>query len=168
MNVSQLQRTSGACGQGRATQRVARSHASARAGRSLSVRVAAVAAPEKPVTEYQRPDASGRYGRFGGKYVPETLIPALEQLEIDFKEAIADPAFKARRAMMQPALRPSSAYRPAAMPYSPLAAFVHAGGTSVSGGPYAAQAEMDDILKDYVGRETPLYHAVRLSNNYKT
>ncbi len=58
--------------------------------------VSAVAAPEKPVTEYQRPDATGRYGKFGGKYVPETLIPALEKLEIDYKAAMADPAFKAR------------------------------------------------------------------------
>ncbi|KXZ56429.1 hypothetical protein GPECTOR_1g382 [Gonium pectorale] len=65
------------------------------ANRKASVRVSAVAAPEKPVTEYQRPDKFGRYGKFGGKYVPETLIPALEQLEIDYKEAIADPAFKA-------------------------------------------------------------------------
>lgn len=30
------------------------------------------------------------------------------------------------------------------------------------------QAEMDDILKNYVGRETPLYKAERLSANFKT
>lgn len=29
----------------------------------------------------QRPDAFGRFGRFGGKYVPETLMPALNELE---------------------------------------------------------------------------------------
>ncbi|GLI68787.1 hypothetical protein VaNZ11_013280 [Volvox africanus] len=87
------------------------------------LRVFAVAAPETPVTEYQRPDATGRYGKFGGKYVPETLIPALEQLENDYKAAMADNSFK---------------------------------------------AEMESILKDYVGRETPLYYAVRLSDHFTT
>jgi len=29
----------------------------------------------------QRPDSLGRFGQFGGKYVPETLMPALAQLE---------------------------------------------------------------------------------------
>lgn len=40
-----------------------------------------------------RPDASGRYGKFGGKYVPETLIVALTELEQAYKEALADPTF---------------------------------------------------------------------------
>lgn len=34
--------------------------------------------------------------RFGGKYVPETLIPALEELEQEYKKAIADPEFQVR------------------------------------------------------------------------
>ena len=38
---------------------------------------------------------SGRFGRFGGTYVPEILIPALEQLEEAFLAAQADPAFAA-------------------------------------------------------------------------
>lgn len=63
-----------------------------RVSRVNRLRVTAVAAP--PAIKPQRPDASGRYGKFGGKYVPETLIPALAQLEIDYKEAMADPAFK--------------------------------------------------------------------------
>jgi tryptophan synthase beta chain len=36
---------------------------------------------------------SGRFGRFGGTYVPEILVPALEQLEAAFLDAQADPAF---------------------------------------------------------------------------
>ncbi|QDI89961.1 tryptophan synthase subunit beta [Salicibibacter halophilus] len=39
------------------------------------------------------PDARGRYGEFGGKYVPETVMAALEELEAGFQEALADPAF---------------------------------------------------------------------------
>ena len=37
----------------------------------------------------------GRFGRFGGCYVPEILVPALEQLETAFLDAQADPAFAA-------------------------------------------------------------------------
>jgi tryptophan synthase beta chain len=43
-----------------------------------------------------RPNALGRFGRFGGQYVPETLIPALLELERAAAEAWADPAFTAR------------------------------------------------------------------------
>jgi tryptophan synthase beta chain len=38
---------------------------------------------------------SGRFGRYGGTYVPEILVPALEQLEAAFLDAQADPAFAA-------------------------------------------------------------------------
>jgi tryptophan synthase beta chain len=38
---------------------------------------------------------SGRFGRFGGCYVPEILVPALEQLEAAFLDAQADPGFTA-------------------------------------------------------------------------
>jgi tryptophan synthase beta chain len=38
---------------------------------------------------------SGRFGAFGGRYVPETLIPALDALEVAYAEAMADPAFVA-------------------------------------------------------------------------
>ena len=37
--------------------------------------------------------ATDRFGAFGGRYVPETLIPALDQLEVALAEALADPAF---------------------------------------------------------------------------
>jgi tryptophan synthase beta chain len=39
------------------------------------------------------PDAAGRFGPYGGRYVPETLIAALEQLEAEYDRACADPAF---------------------------------------------------------------------------
>ncbi len=38
---------------------------------------------------------NGRFGRFGGCYVPEILVPALEQLEAAFLDAQQDPAFNA-------------------------------------------------------------------------
>ena len=39
------------------------------------------------------PDSRGRFGLFGGKYVPETLMSLLEELEQAYREAQADPAF---------------------------------------------------------------------------
>ena len=39
------------------------------------------------------PDDLGRFGCFGGRYVPETLSAALDQLERAYDEAIADPEF---------------------------------------------------------------------------
>ncbi len=41
---------------------------------------------------------TGRFGRFGGSYVPEILMPALEQLESAFLDALEDPAFAAELA----------------------------------------------------------------------
>jgi tryptophan synthase beta chain len=38
---------------------------------------------------------SGRFGRYGGAYVPEILVPAIEQLEAAFLDASEDPAFRA-------------------------------------------------------------------------
>ena len=40
------------------------------------------------------PDTRGRYGPYGGRYVPETLMAPLEQLERAYGEAYADPAFQ--------------------------------------------------------------------------
>ncbi|MFT8709153.1 MAG: tryptophan synthase subunit beta [Sporolactobacillus sp.] len=40
-----------------------------------------------------RTDATGRYGAFGGRYVPETMMHALLELEAGFKQAITDPDF---------------------------------------------------------------------------
>ncbi|GAA4708982.1 tryptophan synthase subunit beta [Brevibacillus fulvus] len=46
------------------------------------------------------PDERGRFGRFGGKYVPETLMNALEELESAFADARKDPAFLAELAFL--------------------------------------------------------------------
>ena len=40
------------------------------------------------------PDAQGRYGPFGGRYVPETLIPAHERLEQGVKRWLRDADFQ--------------------------------------------------------------------------
>ncbi len=40
------------------------------------------------------PDPLGRFGQFGGRYVPETLMPALRQLDADYRNATADPKFR--------------------------------------------------------------------------
>ena len=69
---------------------------------------------------YQLPDEKGFYGKFGGQFVPETLMTAVIELDKAYREAKADPSF---------------------------------------------QAELDDLLKNYVGRETPLYHAKSLSKH---
>ena len=69
-----------------------------------------------------RPGAHGRFGRYGGQYVPETLMPALAELEQAAAQAWNDPAFK---------------------------------------------AELDHLLKNYVGRATPLYEAERLTAHYR-
>ena len=112
-----------------------------RPGRRGAVSVAAVVAGERQ-QKYARPDKTGRYGSFGGRYVPETLIPALDELEFEYKKAQQDPAFKVRG-------------HPASDLWQPLSRDL------------PPQAELDGILKDYVGRETPLYYAERLSEHYK-
>jgi tryptophan synthase beta chain len=41
------------------------------------------------------PDETGRFGEFGGRFVPETLVPACQELEAAFSEAWVDPEFRA-------------------------------------------------------------------------
>jgi tryptophan synthase beta chain len=41
------------------------------------------------------PSAAGRFGEFGGRFVPETLVPACQELEAAFADAWADPVFRA-------------------------------------------------------------------------
>ena len=65
--------------------------------RKMSTKIQAVAS--EPALE--RPDATGRFGRFGGKYVPETLITALAELEQAYAEAMNDPAFTVSRNAIQ-------------------------------------------------------------------
>jgi len=72
--------------------------------------------------DFNRPSKSGRYGKYGGQYVPETLMPALFELEKASKEAWADKKFT---------------------------------------------NELEHLLKTYVGRETPLYEASRLTEHYQ-
>ncbi|MEX2534665.1 MAG: tryptophan synthase subunit beta [Trueperaceae bacterium] len=43
---------------------------------------------------FPTPDRRGRFGIYGGRYVPETLIPALDELEQAYREAMSDPAFR--------------------------------------------------------------------------
>ena len=64
------------------------------------------------------PDDKGRFGQFGGQYVPETLMPALAELTEAWEAAREDAAF---------------------------------------------QQELGQLLRDYVGRPTPLHHAQRLT-----
>lgn len=65
------------------------------------------------------PDAGGHFGKFGGQFVPETLVSALNELTEEYTRAKADPEF---------------------------------------------QAELNRLLAEFCGRETPLYFAERWSN----
>lgn len=67
---------------------------------------------------YQAPDENGFYGKFGGRFVPETLMKAVKELEEAYQDSKTDPAF---------------------------------------------QKELKYYLKEYVGRETPLYFAEQLT-----
>ncbi len=46
--------------------------------------------------EMAEPSPDGRFGEFGGRYIPESLIPACVELEAAFRSSWADPAFRAR------------------------------------------------------------------------
>ncbi|GHF30529.1 tryptophan synthase beta chain [Deinococcus metalli] len=61
---------------------------------------------------YPMPDDRGRYGRFGGRYVPETLIPALDELDRAYQTAKQDPAFLTEldRLLREYVNRPSPLY----------------------------------------------------------
>ena len=65
------------------------------------------------------PDEKGRYGQFGGRFVPETLMTAVLELEKEYNKAVVDPEFA---------------------------------------------EQMDYYLKQYIGRETPLYFAENLTD----
>ena len=51
-----------------------------------------------PSFGHRDPDARGYYGAYGGRFVPETLVPALEELEQEFRTAWADDGFRAEYA----------------------------------------------------------------------
>ena len=42
---------------------------------------------------YQEPNKDGFYGKFGGRFVPETLMTAVLELEKAYRESQADPSF---------------------------------------------------------------------------
>ena len=68
------------------------------------------------------PDAAGRFGSFGGRYVAETLMPAILEVEAAYKAARADESF---------------------------------------------EAEWRRLLKDYVGRPSPLWFAKRITDHLR-
>ena len=53
------------------------------------------------VQQAEVPDARGYYGEYGGRFVPETLVPALDALTAAYFEALDDPAFQAELAHLQ-------------------------------------------------------------------
>ena len=54
------------------------------------------ATSESKLISSQWPDALGRFGTFGGRYVPETLMEALNQLALEYERARVDPEFQAQ------------------------------------------------------------------------
>jgi tryptophan synthase beta chain len=54
-----------------------------------------------PINYRAMPDETGRFGPYGGKYVPETLMPALEELEESYLQARNDKDFMAELAYLQ-------------------------------------------------------------------
>jgi len=67
------------------------------------------------VRRMARPDERGRFGAYGGRFAPETLMPALAELEAAFEEARADPAFASELAGLLADFvgRPTPVYRAA-------------------------------------------------------
>ena len=49
------------------------------------------------------PDLSGHFGRYGGRFVPEALVAAIDDLTAAFHETQADPAFRAELQALQAA-----------------------------------------------------------------
>ena len=72
---------------------------------------------KSPITKSE-PDECGHWGKFGGRYVPETLVAPLDELTNEFMRAREDPNFR---------------------------------------------TELNQLLRDYCGRPTPLFHARRLT-----
>jgi tryptophan synthase beta chain len=68
--------------------------------------------PAKPNDYTAYPDAAGRFGRFGGRYMPETLMPLVHDLDAAYSAAKADEGFQAELGglLRQYAGRPSPLY----------------------------------------------------------
>ena len=73
------------------------------------------------ITPY--PDERGRFGRFGGQYAPETLMPALEELEAAWEDAKHDVAYLAeiRRLATDYVGRQRRSTKPSGWPPKPAA-----------------------------------------------
>jgi tryptophan synthase beta chain len=79
--------------------------------------------PDQSLNSFRnQPDERGHFGQFGGRYVAETLMPLILDLEREYRAAQADPEF---------------------------------------------HAKLDDLLKHYVGRPSPLYYAERLTEELR-
>ncbi len=72
------------------------------------------------------PDLAGHFGRFGGRFVPEALVAALDELDAAYREAVADPAFTGQLAE----LHRTYTGRPSILTEAPRFA-EHAGGARV-------------------------------------
>jgi tryptophan synthase beta chain len=70
------------------------------------------AVTDAPAPVMGDPGATGRFGGFGGRYIPETLVMACAELDLAFREAWADPEFRAEltRLLRDYAGRPSMLY----------------------------------------------------------
>ena len=72
--------------------------------------------PENPNSFRTGPDEHGHFGMFGGRFVAETLMPLILELERAYGEARRDPAFHAELASLHTHYvgRPSPLYLPSA------------------------------------------------------
>ncbi len=50
--------------------------------------------PNNTLVNSNLPDATGHFGPYGGRFVPETLMHPLQELEAEYRRAQKDPAFK--------------------------------------------------------------------------
>jgi len=62
--------------------------------------LAAAEVAQPPTARISGPDERGHWGRFGGRFVPEALIAALDELDVARREALDDPAFQGEFARM--------------------------------------------------------------------
>src|SRR5260370_29816381 len=66
------------------------------AGASITKRRVGSSLPKAPPRKLALVVQAGRFGPWGGRYVPETLMAALEELEREYERAKKDPRFKTR------------------------------------------------------------------------
>jgi tryptophan synthase beta chain len=79
---------------------------------NASSSASAPAASSPVIDRFSLPDASGHFGAYGGVFVPETLITALQELAAEYERARVDPAFQAglRHHLKEFAGRPTELY----------------------------------------------------------